>query len=226
MLANGDFGGILSSDFLTNVPTIEPTSRCEQICVYANRPLFLCAQVFALLREGSQQRTKSIRESWLHLVDELQNWYRSRNEEFQPILEFGISSEVIEDTSSTDFPSIVFTSGAAIFGNQLYHTAMLVLLSHKPRTIQKADFRQQHPSIMSPLWHAQRICGIALNNVHREHWDPCLLSSFIVAARRMTHESQQLTIIEGLRKIQKLTGWNIDLVISDLLEEWRSMDGI
>lgn len=208
------------------MPTIEPTSRCEQICVYANRPLFLCAQVFALLREGSQQRTKSIRESWLHLVDELQNWYRSRNEEFQPILEFGISSEVIEDTSSTDFPSIVFTSGAAIFGNQLYHTAMLVLLSHKPRTIQKADFRQQHPSIMSPLWHAQRICGIALNNVHREHWDPCLLSSFIVAARRMTHESQQLTIIEGLRKIQKLTGWNIDLVISDLLEEWRSMDGI
>ncbi|KAJ5580394.1 hypothetical protein N7450_006695 [Penicillium hetheringtonii] len=77
---------------------------------------------------------------------------------------------------------------------------------------------------MSPLLHAQRICSIALNNERRECWDPVLLASFLTAARRMTHESQQQEILRGFERIRRVTGWDASDFLHDLQEEWGLLD--
>ncbi|KGO66312.1 Transcription factor, fungi [Penicillium expansum] len=101
--------------------------------------------------------------------------------------------------------SVLVAHGAGLFGNQLYNTAMLVLLNNRPRTARIADF---HSVAMSPLWHAQRICSIALHNDSREFWDPYILASFLLAARWMTHESQQHEVVHAFDRIRTVSGWN------------------
>lgn len=190
---------------------------------YAHGPLLLCARtvnfcsrdVEASVSADSQSRRNPL-ESWKALFEELDVWYSSRPEEFQAMVE--LHSWQGTDAHENAFPVILFTNGAAIFANQLYHTAMLLLLQNKPRTLGLTD---RHSSIVSPLWHAQRICNIALNNDRRESWDLCLISSLLVAARCMTHESQQRAILQGFERIKALTGWDINDCLSTLREEWH-----
>ncbi|PTB68123.1 hypothetical protein BBK36DRAFT_1114509, partial [Trichoderma citrinoviride] len=116
------------------------------------------------------------------------------------------------------FPTLYFTSGAGTFANQLYHTAMMLILAQKPRTLQ---VDQRRSWSLSRLWHAQRICGISVNNNRYECWDPCLLASFYLAARHMTHETQQREILIGFNRIGAL-GWRVDGFVERLLQEWHS----
>lgn len=151
-----------------------------------------------------QQRYGSSRvEVWKTLLHGLGLWYRSRPQEFQPIIELYPKDGIRHDH---DFPTIVFTSGAALLANQLYHTAMMLLLQHKPRFEARIG---SSSSSMSKMWHIHRICGIAINNDGAESWDPCLVASLIVAARTVTHKSQLLAVLSALQHVQMLTGWTV-----------------
>lgn len=125
----------------------------------------------------------------------------------------------------TLFPVVLFTNGAAVFANQLYHTAMLLLLQNKPRTLQAATAagKKSSSSSMSPLWHAQRVCGIALNNDRRDSWDLCLVASLYLAAQRMTYEPQQKAILECFDRIKSMTGWHVDGFSTKVREDWGLM---
>ncbi|KAH8646879.1 hypothetical protein BX600DRAFT_518899 [Xylariales sp. PMI_506] len=159
--------------------------------------------------------------SWTSLVDDLRSWYRLRPQEFMPMVDFEMAND-------TTFPTILFTSGAAVFGNQMYHTAMFLLLRHKPRTAQisssstsstsSSDPRRAVDS--SPLWHARRVCGIALNNDRRESWDMSLVSSLLAVAKSMTHETQHQAILEALDQIGEMTGFRVGSIRDTLKEEW------
>lgn len=116
------------------------------------------------------------------------------------------------------FPLILFTSGAALLANQIYHTATLLLLLHRPRTLQHEYGRS---FIMSPLWHAQRICGISLNNSSRDCWDFSLVASLFLAAKQMTYEPQQREILSGLENIRAITKWNLDHLATKLIQGWK-----
>ncbi|QGA18804.1 hypothetical protein EYB26_006489 [Talaromyces marneffei] len=191
---------------------------------FAHRPLIMLGQAMQLLskdggEEGPSLPGSSRVDSWKYLINELERWRKERPEEFRPIMELPPSS--VEPDSS--FPTILFTNGAGIFGNQLYHTAMLMLLLDKPRTVRLTYLP---PFVLSPLWHAQCICSISLNNDRRECWDPCLLASFLVAAKRMTHEFQQQDILHGLNRIQTLTGWDIREYVAELQEKWGLLNAV
>lgn len=157
--------------------------------------------------------------AWMHLVEGLEQWYRERPQGFQPMLELETDDQ--EPGRGQGFPVVLFANGAGVFANQLYHTAMLLLLHSRPRTAPMADFNY---ATMSSLWHARRICSIALNNERRECWDPCLVASFLMAARRMTHESQQQEIVRGFERIRKVTGWDASGLLQDLRAEWEVPD--
>lgn len=161
-----------------------------------------------------QQRYGSNRvEVWKTLLHGLGLWYRCRPQEFQPMIEMYPKDGIRYDH---DFPIIVFTSGAALLANQLYHTAMALLLQHKPRF----DARIGSTSTsMSKMWHIHRICGIAINNQEVESWDPCLVASLIIAARTVTHKSQLSAVLSALRNVQTLTGWNVLRHLQDLSVE-------
>jgi hypothetical protein len=147
---------------------------------------------------------------WKAFSEALQKWYSIRPTDFKPMLE-------AEDGEQL-FPLVLFTNGSAILANQLYHTSMLLLLQNRPRTLPKEHGRNIY---LSPLWHAQRICGISLNNDTRTSWDFSLLASFYFAAKRMTYEPQQHAILRGLDRIGSLTGWNVLSLSAQLMHEWQ-----
>ncbi|KAJ5971491.1 uncharacterized protein N7479_001409 [Penicillium vulpinum] len=193
--------------------------RFEMVFFYANRPLWLCARAIQFVHNEEVSPERSPLHVWIQLVEELQQWYRERPREFQPMLELEMDDQLAGPEIS--FPVVLFANGAGLFGNQLYHTAMLILLRNRPRTARIADF---HSVAMSPLWHAQRICSIALHNDRQECWDPCLLASFLLAARRMTHESQQHEVVRGFDRIRTVTGWNTNNCLQSLRTEWCLLD--
>lgn len=157
---------------------------------------------------------------WKELLEELWAWQTNRPPELQPLLE--------TDGREATFPIVVFASGAGILSNTLYHTAMLLLLSNKPQSASIAE-RQGNLNIdagqSSPLWHARRVCGIASNSdpEHTHCWDPCMIAAFALAARRMTHPSQQKDILVCLDRV-KLAGWNIGGLVQKLRDEWGPID--
>jgi hypothetical protein len=115
------------------------------------------------------------------------------------------------------FPVVLFTNGAAVLANQLYHTAMLLLLQSRPRTLQAASRKS---SAASHLWHAQRVCGICLNNDRRDSWDLCLVASLYLAAQRLTYEPQQRAILDCLNRVRIITGWDLSNFAVELQETW------
>ncbi|KAJ5084921.1 hypothetical protein NUU61_009500 [Penicillium alfredii] len=220
-----DLGAALVSDTNMNVPL--PLSLLHSRGVnladdpfgttfyYAQRPLWFCARALQFIHTEDGLPECPPLKTWIQLVDELDHWYRDRPPGFQPMLELEAGDHLGGPEQS--FPVVLFANGAGVFGNQLYHTAMLLLLHSRPRTARLSDFQT---AAMSPLWHAQRICGIALHNDRRECWDPCLLASFITAARRMTHEFQQVEILRGFQRILTVTGWDARECLESLRSEW------
>ncbi|PYI01126.1 hypothetical protein BO78DRAFT_25136 [Aspergillus sclerotiicarbonarius CBS 121057] len=205
------------------LPSFSMLSRIEEVQektrTYAHVLLWLCGKALMVYhQQASEQHAapRQLLDSWLQVFEELDQWYHLRPDEFLPMVDV---SDNLSQTG-TGFPLLLFVNGAGVFCNQLYHTAMLLLLQCKPRT---ALLNLQSPTL-SPLWHSQRICGIALNNDRRESWDPCLVASFLVAARRMTHESQQHEILEGLKRICTITGWSLDEYLTQLREDWSLLE--
>lgn len=182
---------------------------------YDREPVILCAQVLnycfggdiatspGMIRPTAAQRWKSFSEA-------LKMWYTNRPRDFKPMLEI--------DDNEQLFPLVLFTNGAAVLANQLYHTSMLLLLQNRPRTLPKEHGRSVY---LSPLWHAQRICGISLNNDTRTSWDFSLLASLYLAAKRMTYEPQQHAILRAIDRIGSLTGWNVNTLSAQLVHEWQ-----
>jgi hypothetical protein len=213
---------------MSAVPNIALLSHIEdvhdRVRYYTRVALWLCGKALILYHQQSISQQDSthqqLTDNWLQAFEELDEWYRMRPQEVQPIVELHNSDPMLD--SGSEFPLLLFSNAAGPFSNQIYHTAILLLLQCKPRT---ALINKPHSPALSPLWHAQRICGIALNNDRRECWDPCLLASFLVAARFMTHESQQNEIIQGFDKIRKLTGWDVGEYLSHVREDWSFLDG-
>lgn len=203
----------LRTDGLQN--SDDPGHRTFQ---YAHIPLVLCAQAIVLCEDSTNTRsaTSNATESWMRLVHKLNEWYLGRPSEFRSMLELDPEPE-----NDTNFPALLFTNGAGIFGNQLYHTAMHLLLQKKPRT---ANLAHLTPAARSSLWHTRRICGMALHNDRRQCWDLTLLASFFVAATSMTYRAQQMEIVQGFHRIQDITGWDVGDLVATLQVKWSTME--
>jgi hypothetical protein len=186
----------------------------------AHETVALCVDA-AMYRQGDEDRWlqqrygRSRLNIWRMLVEGLEKWFVNRPQDFQAILELYPKDG---KQSKDEFPTIVFSNGAAILANQLCHTAMLLLLQNKPRFTGQTN---HDSSFMSALWHSHRICGIAINNERRDCWDPCLLASVLVAARMETHDSQHSAILSTLESVQQLTGWSIAQHFNNLRTEWQ-----
>ncbi|KAE8378426.1 hypothetical protein BDV26DRAFT_281091 [Aspergillus bertholletiae] len=231
-----DLGVALANDIplrfslpMLPIPSLPLISRTEDVCErvvhYANAVLWLCGKALALCHHEAIPHpltaSHEVTENWLQTFGELEQWYHLRPLEFEPMVEIDARDHVLNQGS--EFPLLLFANGSGAFSNQIYHTAMLLLLQCKPRT---ALLNHPQSPVLSPLWHAYRICGIALNNDARESWDPCLLASLLLAAKHMTHESQQQEILQGFNRIRGITGWDTGEYLSRLQEDWSFLNGI
>lgn len=186
---------------------------------YAHEALALCAEALEfsfgdpyVARCLDIEPLKHPAFRWKSILNKLNDWYTDRPPTFHPVIEL--------NDGKAPFSVIYFTNGMATFANQLYHTAMMLILAHKPRT---AQLEQRRTPYLSQLWHAQRICSIAISNNRCECWDPCLVASFYLAARRMTHESQQRAVLHGFENIGTL-GWLVNSFINQLKQDWNASE--
>jgi hypothetical protein len=157
---------------------------------------------------------------WKKLLDEQSAWQVSRPPELQPLVE-------IDSHEPALFPSIIFSGGAGIAANMLYHTAAFLLLSSWPRSVSSAERTGPDDAtaqLLSPLWHARHVCGIAVHSdpEHTRCWDPCMLAAFSLVAAKMTHPAQQEEIFACLGRV-KAAGWHVDGLIQRLRDEWGPM---
>lgn len=121
---------------------------------------------------------------------------------------------------SRPFPVVLFSNPAAVSGNQLYHTAALLMLQEKPR-VATIVLPNKPRSI---LWHARRICAISISNEQHSCWTNSIQPLWI-AGKVMSHPSEHQAILDIYAKIEKDTGWGAKWRADDLKNYWGDLDG-
>jgi hypothetical protein len=150
---------------------------------------------------------------WLQLWDLIENWHRERPQEMEPILV--IPSQQYDPPRP--FPTVLYPNAPAIAGNQLYHTAALLMLKHKPASLHLA----QKPRSM--LWHARQICAISISNGNHACWTNSTQPIWI-AGQLMSHSSEHKAILELYERVERETGWSTKWRANDLIEHWGDLE--
>ncbi|KAI9167921.1 Dihydroxyacetone kinase 2 [Paramyrothecium foliicola] len=217
-------GGLISSESTLIPPAswtpemslgdaIELFRRNPGLDMYASFSVFLCAEVLDLFASDDSDAEFSRR--WNELFAHIEEWYNQRPSEMRSILSQPASTSP-GDTASP-FPTLLFSNPPAISGNQLYHTAALLMLQKKPR-------RAILPSKVHPvLWHARRICAISICNKHHGCWTNCIQPLWI-AGQVMSHHAEHQAILEAYELIEKETGWGATWRAEDLKSHWGQLD--
>ncbi|KAG0652303.1 transcription activator AMTR1 [Hyphodiscus hymeniophilus] len=185
--------------------------------MHANWAVYLCAKTcdlvcrrarFLELGQVDDSDSRPFSEQWDRHWDELQYWIAQRPAEMLPIKTTGTSSEQI-------FPEILFAHWAAISGNQLYHTACIMMLEIKP------DDRLTQPLMpqYSAIWHARRVCGISITNPHSASRINAIQPLY-VAGKLFSHRSEHLIIARLVKTVERTTGWGSMWRLKDLERAW------
>ncbi|KAJ9655381.1 hypothetical protein H2198_005755 [Neophaeococcomyces mojaviensis] len=169
------------------------------------------AQEPSLKSPGRQQQSYS--SKWCEIYACLDDWYKYRPPELQAVLSHNAGS--ISAGSRSPFPTVLFSNGAAIAGNQLYHTAALLMLQRIPPKVPRKS--------RSFLWHARQICAIAMSNEHHGSWTNSIQPLWL-AGQVMSHPDEHQAIIEIYQRIEKETGWGATWRADDLKEYWGDPD--
>ena len=164
-------------------------------------------------------RSPPLSTRWTTLWSETQKWYADRPVELRPVYEVrGVEASRVDIANQASFPIIVFTTSLALLANAVYHITSLLLLSYRPRLVKSIAGSR---ITRSPIWHAQCIAGIAETNDSPEYWDPLLVAGLFLAAKSMSHESQQTTILDTLHRIKQSTGMKLDDELHAMRSDWQ-----
>ncbi|KAF6809600.1 hypothetical protein CMUS01_13649 [Colletotrichum musicola] len=188
--------------------------------MWANYAVYLCAQVLDLLAPLAKANPGGLffdgprndmryRVRWLKLWRYVEDWHSRRPHEMQHIMS-------IPSSDTEPFPKILYSNPAAISGNQLYHTASLLMLQNRPASVRLS------PRPRSALWHARQICGISMTNHHHGAWTNSVQPLWI-AGRCMSHPAEHRAILQLLEKIEKESGWGTKWRADDLKEFWGDL---
>lgn len=204
------------SDFEADVTLFSSHSNVDWSAGYA---CYLLACVIDLLFASTSWQTArpidpnlprdDYADRWVRLFTVLESWYELRPPEMLPIFTQTASFE-------RPFPTVLFGSGAAISGNQLHHTAAMLMLQNIARNVKRTS---RH----SMLWHARRVCGIAISNEHHGCWTNSIQPLWL-AGQIMSHPTEHQAIVEIYTRIEKETGWGATWRANDLNHFWGDIE--
>jgi hypothetical protein len=190
--------------------------------MHANWATYLCAKVCDLRFRRTQnvevgspyvQDSRPFSEQWHQLWGELRRWAEER-----PAAMLSMPNIMSDQQQNhTPFPIILFSHNSAISGNQLYHTACILMLEMRPLDFPRTSTLLDPESY--PVWHARRICGISCTNPHKGSRIEAIQPLYI-AGRLFTHSSERMEIARLLRTISRNTGWGAWSRLRDLEAEW------
>lgn len=178
---------------------------------YANYAVFLFASCAAYIK-NARAREEDVHR-WTELLNLLDDWYIDRREEMKPILTIPSG----QGETGSPFPTVLYGNGPAVSGNQLYHTAMLLMLQEKPSGAQP---QRKQKSI---FWHARQICAISESNTHHGAWANSIQPIWI-AGKVMSHSSEHKAILNIYERIERETGWVTSWRREDLKTWWGDSD--
>lgn len=192
--------------------------------MYANHVVYLCGQMVDLFcRSGKWEQRHRRRTTladgmnydreWQELFELVEGWCEARSEEMKPMITIPATGQ----DPDKPFPTLYYGNGAATSGNQLYHTAALLMLKFKPAHL---HFARKPRSI---LWHARQICAISISNDHHGCWTNATQPLWI-AGQQMSHPSEHRAIIQIYERIERETGWGTKWRADDLLAYWGDTD--
>lgn len=190
--------------------------------MHANWVVYLCGRICELvckrtrcleLNETDKDDSRPFTERWQRLWDELQFWTAQRPPAMLPIKATRAGTEQI-------FPEIFFAHWAAISGNQLYHTACIMMLEIKPSLILPRPLLP-HFSI---IWHARQICGISITNPHSGSRVNAIQPLYI-AGKFLSHRNEHVIIGRLFKSIDQTTGWGAMWRLKDLERVWGYAPG-
>ncbi|KAH9845140.1 C6 zinc finger protein domain-containing protein [Teratosphaeria destructans] len=211
------------ADLVTDITLFNSQLRFD---MWANHVVYLCGRVIDLLCscgkwEQRQQRRSNVLDvvdytaDWSMLFELIENWYLHRPEEMRPLL--SIPPRGTDPTRP--FPTVLFANGPATSGNQMYHTAALLMLRYKPSHV---HFSAHHKP-QSMLWHAKQICAISISNAHHGCWTNSTQPLWI-AGQQMSHPSEHRAILDIYERIERETGWATRWRADDLREFWGDVE--
>ncbi|KAK1585498.1 fungal-specific transcription factor domain-containing protein [Colletotrichum navitas] len=191
--------------------------------MWANYAVYLCGQVLDLLAPLAKANPGGLffdgprndmrhRVRWMKLWKYVEDWHSRRPPEMQHIMS-------IPSSDTVPFPKILYSNPAAISGNQLYHTASLLMLQNRPASLRLS------PKPRSALWHARQICGISMTNHHHGAWTNSIQPLWI-AGRCMSHPAEHRAILELLEKIERESGWGTKWRADDLKDFWGDLGDV
>lgn len=160
-------------------------------------------------RRSQDEAEASYSNKWHQLFVALEDWYDTRPAAVLPVV-------CQKATPAQPFPTLLFSSGAAINGNQLHHTAAIIMLQNIPRLTKRSSNR-------SILWHARRVCGITIYNDHHGCWVNSIQPLWI-AGRVMSHPTEHQAINDIYARIEEETGWGATWRAEDLKQFWGNID--
>ena len=183
---------------------------------WANYAVYLVAQVLDFLAPdpnaslGTTSRTDpKLRDGWLKLWKHISDWHDLRPAPLHSIM-------TIPSSDTSPFPMILFSNPAGISGNQLYHTASILMLQNQPPGLRLS------PKPRSILWHARQVCAISISNDHHGAWTNGIQPLWI-AGRCMSHPTEHRAILELLERIERESGWGTRWRAKDLKELWGDL---
>lgn len=204
--------------------------------MHANWATYLCAKVCDLRFRRTQalelgqldgQDTRPFPEQWHQLWRELRRWVQERPPAMLPVPNIMSDPPLpppplpapAPPQHTKPFPTILFSHNAAISGNQLYHTASILMLEMRPSDFGHGADRDDPAHELSPIWHGRQICGISCTNPHKGSRVNAIQPLY-VAGRLFTHISERMEIARLLRTISQDTGWDARGTLRDLETEW------
>lgn len=183
----------------------------------ANWAVYLCAKACDLefRRNKFLERDQSdtlesqlFENQWIQLWDDLNHWLEQRSTGMLPL-------RTSQSKNGQGFPEIFFMQWPAIFGNQLYHTACIIMLEMRLSARLKLPCTPQSSS----SWHARGICGIALTNPHGGSLVNAIQPLYM-AGKFLTHSNQHLILARLFKLIDQTTGWSTMGRLRDLEQFW------
>ncbi|CAG9998256.1 unnamed protein product [Clonostachys byssicola] len=193
---------------------------------WANFAVYLVALVLDFLETTALDAGGRL-ELWMKLWGYIAEWHDLRPAALHSIV-------TLPSSEKSPFPTVLFSNPAAISGNQLYHTASLLMLQNRPAGLRLSSLGTSSSSVAigaaarcstkarSILWHARQVCGISISNDHHGAWTNALQPIWI-AGRCMSHPAEHKAILELLDKIERESGWSTRWRADDLREFWGDL---
>lgn len=186
--------------------------------------LLLCSQSVQLAFSPLMDSQTRV-DNWSEIYTQLQEWKSHPQAEgiitsllTTPIDSMPSRKSVSGTTLPTAFPIHIFTSRLSFYISFLDHLTSLLLLQSRLRKINDGATR----SLKTAPWRAVQLCGLSLSNSTLWSWDPVIIAALIFAGSCLTYSGQQTELLEHLRVLEKMAGWNLRRNIQELEEFWKA----